>query len=247
MSFLDFFKSKTDCQKSENQAKQQFLDHAITFQDTPIKDLMIPRSHIVWINVEQPMEALMKAAQKCPHTAFPVCKGNLEHVIGMVTAKKLLVYRQDKKLPLTQLKKPLFISPSKPSLDLLIEMRDSGIPMALVIDEFGEIDGMVTLNDLVVYVLGNIALQEDRKHPKWTKLPGGSYLVDGKVLVKDLDKIFKTNFAGEPAETVAGMVIRLTGYLPSRGEVVRHPSGAIFEIVKTDPRRVKQIKILPKS
>ncbi len=133
--------------------------------------------------------------------------------------------------------------------DLLIKMQASRIHMALVIDEFGGTDGLVTMEDLIEAVVGEIDDEYDEAEAQIVMRPGGVYEADGRTPLEDLEALLGTDLAppdlDEEIETVAGLVTALAGRLPQRGEVITHPGGFDLEVVDADPRRVKKVRVRP--
>jgi magnesium and cobalt transporter len=146
------------------------------------------------------------------------------------------------------LRELLFVPPSMKILDLLMKMRDTGIHMAIVIDEYGGTDGMVTIEDLVEEIVGEIQDEHDKiLPPSLTERPDGSIEADARVDVEDLEKHLALELLEpdrrEDVDTLGGLIFTLVDRVPARGEVVRHQSGVEFEVLDADPRRVKRVLI----
>ena len=145
------------------------------------------------------------------------------------------------------MRKLLFISPSMGLIDLLLQMRATKSPLAIVIDEHGGTDGLVTVWDVVSEIIGDLAdIHTNIEHPKMTQVSPGQYLADGKYLLKNAAKEFDLNFVNieeEELETIGGLVMYLTGRVPARREIIHHSSGFSFEVLDADSRRVKQVRI----
>jgi len=141
----------------------------------------------------------------------------------------------------------LFVPPSMPAADLLVKMQASHIHLAIVIDEYGGTDGLVSIEDLVEQIVGDISDEHDTDEENLIKQLGeGVYAADGRVDIEKLEELLGVKLlAGEEeeADTLAGLVFKMAGRVPARGEIVRHDSGLEFEIVESDPRRVKRVKI----
>jgi CBS domain containing-hemolysin-like protein len=138
----------------------------------------------------------------------------------------------------------LFASPSIRVLDLLLEMRASRTHMAIVVDEFGGVDGLVTIEDLVEEIVGEIEDEHDTEGPTIIRRPDGSVLADARTEIEELEKLigeFASGEEREEIETLGGVVFRLIDRVPRRHEVIAHPSGLEFEIVDADPRRIKRL------
>ena len=146
------------------------------------------------------------------------------------------------------MRKLLFVAPSMRVLDLLLEMRKTRLHMALVVDEFGGIDGLVSIEDLVESIVGEIEDEHDTdESPRVQKLPDGAWIVDARVPLAEFEETIGTMRTGEEKDadidTVGGLVVSMVGRVPARGEVLAHPSGVEFEVVDADPRRLKRLRV----
>jgi len=142
----------------------------------------------------------------------------------------------------------LFVAPSMPAQDLLLKMRLSRQHMAIVVDEFGGVDGLITIEDLIETIVGEIKDEHDlRKEPEFYKEPDESIVIDARYLIEDFEKLFVVILTDEEREedidTLGGLVFYLAGHVPARGEIIKHSSGVVFEILEVDPRKVKKIRI----
>ena len=178
--------------------------------------------------------------------SIPVYRENLDDAVGMAHIKDVLACRDEKSFRLTNiLRRVLVVSPSMQVLELLLEMRVTRCHMALVVDEYGGIDGLVTIEDLVEEIVGEIEDEHDREYvPNLIKRPDGSYDADARAPIEQLEKIVGAILADEEQEdidTLGGLVFALAGRVPIRGELVRHDSGLEFEVIEADPRRIKQL------
>ncbi|MGL4591129.1 MAG: hemolysin family protein, partial [Aestuariivirga sp.] len=142
----------------------------------------------------------------------------------------------------------LFVPPSMPASDLLVRMQASHIHLAIVIDEYGGTDGLVSIEDLVEVIVGDISDEHDTEEGLQIKAVGeGIYMADGRVDIAALEDLVKIDLLSddeeEEADTLAGLIFKIAGRVPARGEIIRHSSGLEFEILDSDPRRVKKLKV----
>ncbi len=233
------------------------VDQAEAFQTLRVADVMTPRADIVALEMSCPFEEVTRQFAENEHSRMPIYRETLDEPIGLVNVKdvfKLLQPRDGKPvLPEPVLKRlrreVLYVPPSMRAADLLIKMQASRIHMALVIDEFGGTDGLVTMEDLIEAVVGEIDDEYDEAEAQIVLRPGGVYEADGRTPLEDLEKVLGTDLAPadleEEIETVAGLVTTLAGRLPQRGEVIAHPGGFDLEVVDADPRRVKKVRVRP--
>jgi CBS domain containing-hemolysin-like protein len=240
-----------------HQSRPEFSDeeraillNALSFGALQVWDVMVPRSDITPIEQESSLDQVIKTMRESTHTRLPVMRDTLDDIVGMVHLKDLLPFWGDGKtfkLKLIQ-RELLFVPPSMKVLDLLMKMRDTGIHMAIVIDEYGGTDGMVTIEDLVEEIVGEIQDEHDKiLPPSLTERPDGSIEADARLDVEDLEKHLALELLQEDRRedvgTLGGLIFTLFDRVPARGEVVRHQSGIEFEILDADPRRVKRLLI----
>jgi CBS domain containing-hemolysin-like protein len=221
-----------------------------------IEDARVPRADIVAVEVGTPLDEAVAVMTKLGHSRIPVYQGTLDDVIGMIHIRDVLgaVERANgsgRRPALRSLVRPvLFVAPRMRVLDLLLQMRKSRNHMALVVDEYGGIDGLVTIEDLVEEIVGEIEEEhEAATAPRMEDRPDGSVIADGRLPIEELEQRAGALVAGTEEEgevdTVGGFVTGLAGRVPVRGELIVHePSDLEFEIVEADPRRVKRVRIL---
>ena len=247
-------------ERTEDTAKDgavDIVDLAEAFQTLRVADVMTPRADIVALELSTPFEEVTQQFAEAEHSRMPIYRDTLDEPIGLVNVKdvfKLLQPRDGKPAPpepvLKRLRREvLYVPPSMRAADLLIKMQASRIHMALVIDEFGGTDGLVTMEDLIEAVVGEIDDEYDEAEAQIVMRPGGVYEADGRTPLEDLEALLGTDLAppdlDEEIETVAGLVTALAGRLPQRGEVITHPGGFDLEVVDADPRRVKKVRVRP--
>ena len=235
------------------------VDQAEAFQTLRVSDVMTPRADIVALEASTPFEEVARQFAEAEHSRMPIYRESLDEPIGVVNIRdvfKLLqppgdARRPDWKAPvLSRLRREiLYVPASMRAADLLIRMQASRIHMALVIDEFGGTDGLVTMEDLIEAVVGDIDDEYDEAAPKIVMRPGGVYEADGRAALEELEALLGLELSPpefeEEIDTVAGLVSALAGRLPQRGEVIAHPAGFDFEVTEADPRRVKRIRVRP--
>ncbi|HEX9770620.1 MAG TPA: hemolysin family protein [Kiloniellales bacterium] len=214
-------------------------------------DIMVPRADIVAVDVRTDLESLVQIMSKAGHSRVPVYRDTLDDALGLVHIKDLVPYVGGKgnfDLAST-LREALFVAPSMPVLDLLLEMRQSRVHMALVVDEFGGIDGLITIEDLVEEIVGEIEDEYDvSEGPKLVLSRDGSLVADSRATVEDFEELVGPVLSDEERQndidTLGGLVFSLAGRVPTRGELVLHPhSGISFEVMEADPRRIRRLRI----
>jgi magnesium and cobalt transporter len=213
-------------------------------------DVMVPRVDIVALDVDQPFAEVVKCMVEHGHSRVPVYRETLDDVIGFVHVKDVLGPVADRRPARLErlLRKVLFVAPSVPILDLLVQMRQARTHIAMVIDEFGGIDGLVTIEDLIEEIVGEIEDEHDVDvAPVLIERPDGSVIADARIPIEALEEQHGIQLrpAGdqEAVDTLGGLVFTLAGRVPKRGEVIAHPDGIEFEVLDADPRRIKRLRV----
>ena len=249
---------------SENDAtpleaeERNLLSNILRLKDRAVSDVMVPRADISALDVNASFADLIKLINSEAHSRVPIFQKTLDDAIGMVHIKDVMAAHSlfiakerkntDEDLHLRNIMRDiLFVSPSMQVLELLLEMRAKRIHMALVVDEFGGVDGLVTIEDLVEEIVGEIEDEHDHDvDPQLLLKSGGLIEADARVLIKSFEEIVGrvvTDDERAEFDTLGGLVFSLAGRVPIRGELVQHSCGMEIEIVDADPRRIKSIRI----
>lgn len=230
--------------------ERELVRNALSFGELRVDDVMVPRADIKGVEVASPLAAVVRAMQAANHSRLVVYRDNLDDVLGIVHIKDLLPFWGDgEAFALEQVMRPiLVVPPSMRIIDLLLEMRETRNRMAVVIDEFGGTDGLVTIEDLVEQIVGELQDEHDRvTPPQLVENQDGSIDADGRVDLEELEEKLGLELLDEEdrdeADTLAGLIFTLADRVPSRGELVRHPQGLEFEVLEADPRRIKRVRI----
>ena len=244
--------NKSSSEKIDDGTKNIFKN-VINLSDKCIEDVMIPRADIDAVSSDIKIDKLITFINKTKHSRIPVFQDNLDKIIGMIHIRDLFEKVNNKKkkenvsLSKTITRKILFSSPSMKILDLLLKMRSEQIHMSIVVDEFGGTNGLVTIEDLVEEIVGEIKDEHDFEEiEEIKKISKKTYDVSARLPVEDLEKKIGGYFSDEEKEdidTVGGLVFNLLGKIPSRGEVINHKSGLEFTIRDADTRKIKRILV----
>jgi len=241
---------------------------------------MVPRVDITAIDESDTMRDLLEKFVDANHSRVPVYRETLDGVTGMIHVKDFMRWMTSKgakKKKAAKGEKPvlaglsiaaselstsvkqaglnrevLFVPPSMPATDLLVRMQASRTHLAIVIDEYGGTEGLVSIEDLVEVIVGDISDEHDTDEAVEIKpLEEGLYSADGRVDIAELEALLNVDLLSdeeeEEADTLAGLVFKIAGRVPTRGEIIRHDSGLEFEILDSDPRRVKRVRINAKN
>ncbi len=241
--------------------ERHMLINILKFGELRVEDVMVPLADVVGVEIDTPIDDLVHVFQEAAHSRLPVYRETLDDPIGMVHIKDvigLLTPREEDKesasahtpaSPIAGLRRDiLFVPPSMPVADLFLKMQATRIHMALVIDEYGGTDGLVTIEDLVEEIVGEIEDEHDTGDtPALQPRVSGGYTADARVLIEDLEQAVGLDLLPEDREedidTLGGLVFSLVGRIPQRGELISHPAGVDFEVVDADSRRIKRLRI----
>lgn len=230
--------------------ERALLSNVLRLQGTTAYDVMLPRADITAMPEDVTLEQAIALIQKEGHSRYPVYRESLDEIVGMVHIKDVFaaVGREGPFDLASILRKPLFVVPSIPVLDLLLQMRQSRIHMALVVDEYGGIDGLVTIEDLVETIVGDISDEHDEETtPHMTERPDGTIELDARTPIAafeaHLGPVLTDEERAHDIDTVGGLVFTLAGRVPAKGELVSHPSGLEFRILDADPRRIRRLRV----
>ena len=243
----------------ENISKQErlMLLNVLKIDQIRSTDIMIPRADIGAVEVNDSFKKVLEVFLKESHSRVPVYEKNLDNIIGMIHIKDLVKYQNEGNFEqgfLKNIKREVIeVPPSMPVLDLLMKMQLTRLHMGIVIDEYGGTDGLVTIEDVIEEITGEIEDEHDEQNmPMLIKTSPNSFEASARVEIEEFEKISKINFLkdfyNEDVDTLGGLVVAIAGRVPQRGEIIKHESGLTFEINDADPRRIKSIKITsPKS
>jgi magnesium and cobalt transporter len=235
-----------------SKAEREICYNLLGIRELTADDIMTPRVDIDALPFKSTYNELLHLFQKTRHSAVLVYLADLDDVLGVIHLKEVI----DLTLNPSNVLKPYirkvhFVSPSLPALDLLYRMRSTGIHYAVVVDEYGGTDGLVSLDDIIEHIIGDIEDEtEIAEDPELRGLEDGSYIADARVFLDDLEQTLGCDFSDEEheeADTLGGLIFALIGRIPVRGEIISHDIGLEFHVLDADPRRIKKIQIYLKK
>jgi len=238
-----------------SQQERVMLANMLGFGELKVSDVMVPRAQILAVDEDTPMTELVALFRDAKHSRLPVYRETLDDPTGLVHVKDVLSLLEPdgaggyRPVPssIARLKRPiLFAPPSMRALDLLLKMQATHTHLALVIDEYGGTDGLVSIEDIIEEIVGDIADEHDEETPP-LKREGEDFIADARLELED----FKTETGIDLAtpetdadvDSLGGLVVWLLGRVPQRGEIIAHPAGYEFEVLEADPRKVKRLRI----
>ncbi|MGH6871659.1 MAG: hemolysin family protein [Rhizomicrobium sp.] len=243
--------------RSLSPQERVMLANILRFGEMRVEDVMVPRADIVAIEEKTPLSGLVALLREAQHSRLPLYRETLDDPLGFIHIKDVLTLaevdvqgglRWPGGVSIASLKRDiLFVPPSMPARDLLLKMQTTHTHLALVIDEHGGTDGLVSIEDLVEEIVGQIADEHDTDDaPKLMPRADGGYDADARLDLADFKERTGVDLAidgAEDVDTLGGLAVSLTGRVPQRGEIVPHPAGWEFEILEADPRRVRRVRL----
>ena len=231
---------------------RMLIHNILEFGSLTVKDVMIPRTDIVAIDSSTSLDKTIDTFMKSSLTRLPVYEDNLDNVLGFVHIKDLLpASLKHAEYNLKEIIRPLIFTVSNMNIvDMLVKMRSARVHMSVVLDEYGGIKGLVTIEDLLEEIVGSIEDEHDAsKDTEATivKITDNIYEITARASIEEVENIIGINIYDgqeEDCETIAGLVFLLSGSIPKPGEILEHPSGIKFEIISADNRNVKKVRII---
>jgi magnesium and cobalt transporter len=225
------------------------IANVLRLRETTADDVMVPRADIVAMRVDLTLAQAIEQIRNDGHSRLPVYREQLDDIVGMIHVKDVFAYvgRPEAFSLEAILRKPLMVAPQMPVLDLLLQMRQQRMHMALVVDEYGGIDGLVTIEDLVETITGDIADEhDDPEAPMVTERPDGTLDLNARLSVEAFEQrvgpVLTHDERDADIDTVGGLVFTLAGRVPAKGEVISHSSGIEFRILVADARRIRRLR-----
>ncbi|MEM7057855.1 MAG: hemolysin family protein [Pseudomonadota bacterium] len=242
--------------RNSSPAELAMVNNILRLRDLRVEDVMTPRADVVAVDENAALDEVIEASESGSHSRLPVYRETLDDPIGFVHLKDLALNygfarTGAKAFRLTDhIRTALFVPPSMRIAALLQKMQGERVHMALVIDEFGGVDGLITIEDLVEQIVGDIEDEHDREDAaEWVAEGDGTWLVQARADIRAFEQdqgvMLVPEDWDEDVDTLGGLVFMLANRVPTRGEVIVHPAGYEFEIVDAEPRRIKRIRLRP--
>jgi len=231
---------------------KQMIEGVLGVSDLRVRDIMVPRSQMVTLDIQQSLDDVLPIIMESGHSRFPVVNEDVDHVEGILLAKDMLAYgfnQQTQACSLEKIIRPSIIIPESKKVEpLLKEFRSQRYHMAVVVDEYGGVSGLVTIEDILELIVGEIEdetddeIEEDIKH-----LAGNVYLVKALEELADFNEYFNSQFDEDDADTIGGIVLHQFGHMPKKGETILIEDFE-FKITAADNRRIQSLQVtVPKD
>ena len=249
----DLIEDNGNGQEKIDDGTKNIFKNVINLNNKCIEDVMIPRADIDAVSLETTYADLVSFIDKTKHSRIPVFDDNLDKILGMVHIRDLFEKinqtnnKKNTKISKKIIRKILFSSPSMKVLDLLLKMRSEQIHMSIVVDEFGGTNGIVTIEDLVEEIVGEIKDEHDfEEADEIKKISKKSFEISARILIEDFEERLKVNLNLDDkneVDTLGGFIFYLLGRIPGRGEVINYKKKLEFTIIEADTRRIKRILV----
>lgn len=230
-----------------SKSEKDLIKNALTYKNFLVEDLMVPRSDIVAINVNSSYDNIKQKFIVCKHSRIPIFNSSLDNIIGFLHVKDMMIDKSEYIKKYSNLIKPLiFVSSKMKAIDLLAKMRKSGMHLGISIDEYGGVDGLITMQDLVESIVGNI--EEEYKvvdqENDYVMLSDGTINANARVSIEHIEKEFLVKIENPfNCDTIAGVILSYLGRMPELNEEIEHDSGLKFKIISMNPRRLLRVLI----
>lgn len=232
-----------------NPQERALIANVLRVREITADDVMVPRPDIIAMRADVTLEQAFDLLRREGHSRLPVYREHLDDILGMVHLKDVFAYTGTASEFSVEkiLRRPLMVAPQIGVLDLLLQMRQRHTHLALVVDEYGGIDGLVTIEDLVETIVGDISDEHDEiEGPMLTERADGTLDLNARLPVEDfeakLGPILSEDERDADIETVGGLVFNLAGRVPTKGEIISHPSGIEFLVLDADARRIRRLR-----
>lgn len=225
---------------------RDMLEGVMDIAEQRVRDIMIPRSQMITLKRNQPIEECLDVIIESAHSRFPIISEDKDHIEGILMAKDLLPFMRSASEPFSidKVLRPVVVVPESKRVDrMLKEFRSQRYHMAIVVDEFGGVSGLVTIEDILELIVGEIEDEyDDEEDLDIRQLSRHTYTIRALAPIEDFNEAFNTNFSDEEVDTIGGLVMQSFGHLPARGETIEI-DGYSFKVAMADSRRIIQVHV----
>ena len=248
LNYIASNNENTNIEDTEENNEKSLIKNILSLDDKSVEDIMVPRAEIVSIEIKQNMKEILSLIENESHSRMPVYENNLDNVLGFLHVKDLIKNNNENHFELKKIIRDiLYVAPKSPILDLLKRMRSSRIHIGLVVDEFGGVDGLITIEDLVEEIVGEIEDEHDADDSEETfqKIDDKTILVKSGYKIEDMEKYYdvKIKIDDEEIDTVGGLLFFLANKVPKNSQVYNYENILQFKVIKASARRIESLQI----
>ena len=248
LNYIASNNENTNIEDTEENNEKSLIKNILSLDDKSIEDIMVPRAEIVSIEIKQSMKEILSLIENESHSRMPVYENNLDNVLGFLHVKDLIKNNNENHFELKKvIRDILYVAPKSPILDLLKRMRSSRIHIGLVVDEFGGVDGLITIEDLVEEIVGEIEDEHDADDSEeaFQKIDDKTILVKSGYKIEDMEKYYdvKIKIDDEELDTVGGLLFFLANKVPKNSQVYNYENILEFKVIKASARRIESLQI----
>ena len=248
LNYIASNNENTDIEDTEENNEKSLIKNILSLDDKSVEDIMVPRAEIVSIEIKQNMKEILSLIENESHSRMPVFENNLDNVLGFLHVKDLIKNNNENHFELKKIIRDiLYVAPKSPILDLLKRMRSSRIHIGLVVDEFGGVDGLITIEDLVEEIVGEIEDEHDADDSEETfqKIDDKTILVKSGYKIEDMEKYYdiKIKIDDDEIDTVGGLLFFLANKVPKNSQVYNYENILEFKVIKASARRIESLQI----
>jgi len=228
-----------------NEEESEMIRSIFSLSTTVVREIMVPRTDIACVSVEATVRELLETIITCGHSRIPVYEHSIDNIIGLLYAKDLLKYwgTDQEQLQVRSIVRPPYFIPETKNLEqLLQEFKRKHVHLAIVIDEYGGTSGLITIEDLLEQIVGDIQDEYDREEALFEVNADGSITADARMPVEDLEEHFGVEIERDKFDTIGGFIFHLTGKIPAIGDVVEG-AGLQLTIIDADERKIIKVRI----
>ncbi|WP_282924162.1 hemolysin family protein [Mediterraneibacter massiliensis] len=232
--------------------EREMIDSVFAFDDRTAREIMVPRREVYTLDIEEPLEHVLDEILETRHTRIPVYEENIDNIIGILHVKDVMIEMR-KKSPeqmdvRSMLHKPFFVPETKYAAELFRQMQESRRHMAVLVDEYGGFSGIVTVEDLVEEIMGDINEEYEEVEPEIERLDAYTYRLDGGILIEDLNEELQLKLETENYDTLSGYLIEQLGYIPAKEDkTVIEEENLIFTVEKMKDNRISKVHLVMKN
>ena len=248
LNYITSNEKNINIEDTEENNEKSLIKNILSLDEKNVEDIMVPRAEIVSIEIKQNMKEILSLIENESHSRMPVFENNLDNVLGFLHVKDLIKNNNENNFELKKIIRDiLYVAPKSPILDLLKRMRSSRIHIGLVVDEFGGVDGLITIEDLVEEIVGEIEDEHDADDSEETfqKIDDKTILVKSGYKIEDMEKYYdvKIKIDDEEIDTVGGLLFFLANKVPKKSQIYNYENILQFKVIKASARRIESLQI----